>query len=247
MLKVQDSMYDYDIAILKRYNKTKYKLTVHRVIRKKGLEVPKIKPKCTVNTEKLENNISRAKSKIYEYSLCNEFDYFVTLTIDPQKLDRGDLPTYIKKLTQFFRNYGINHNTKIQYVLIPERHKDGAWHLHGLIKGILKKHLRKNENNYLEWRQYTEKFGYMSLGKVRNQEAVSKYITKYVTKDMTNTIKKLGAKSYYCSRGLKKAVEIKRGRLRDDFLFQFENDYIKTSTFDIDDNVSLSVLTDSIG
>ena len=72
-------------------------------------------------------------------------------------------------------------------------------------------------------------------------------VTKYVTKDMTNTIKKLGAKSYYCSRGLKKAVEIKRGRLRGDFLFQFENDYIKTSTFDIDDNVSLSVLTDSIG
>lgn len=245
MLKIRDNPYEYDVAILKKYTQTKYKLTLHRTLRKKGLEIPKVR-KGTVNNEKLENNISRAKSKIYEYSLCNEFDYFVTLTLNPEKWDTHNLDIYIQKLTQFFRNYGRNHNTRIQYLLIPEKHKSGAWHLHGLIKGILSRHLRKNQNNYYEWKQYTEKFGYMSLGKVKNQDAVSKYITKYITKDMTNTIQKVGAKTYYCSRGLKKAVEIKRGTLSKEFLFQFENEYIKTSTFEIDDDITLNTFLNTI-
>lgn len=236
MLKVHDSLYDYNVAILKKYDDKHYKLTLHKTLKKKGLEVPrKHNTKCSINTEKLECNISRAKSKIYEYAMCNDFDYFVTLTLDPKKWDRYNFTDYYKKLGKFFTNYSRLHNTRIQYVLIPERHSDGAWHMHGLIKGILKEHLIRNKNNYLEWGHYTSRFGYMSLGKVKSKEAVSKYITKYISKDMNNTIKELGAKTYYCSRGLKKAVEIKRGTLAKELQFDFENDYIKTTNLtDID-------------
>lgn len=235
MLKVRDNPYDYDVAVLKRYDNNHYKLTLHRTMIKKGLEFPKrYSNKCSVNDNKLENNISRAKSKIFEYSMCNDFDYFVTLTLDPEKYDRFNLKEYIQKLGKFFRNYNRLHNTKIKYLLIPEQHKDGAWHLHGLIKGILSKHLIKNKNGYLDWGHYTSRFGYMSLGTIKDKEACAKYITKYITKDMSNTIKELNAKCYYCSKGLKVAEEIKRGTLCREFQFDFENDYIKTSMLKAD-------------
>lgn len=230
MLKMRDNPYDYDVAILKKYNDDYYKFTLHKTIKKKGIEVPrKHSAKCTVNCEKLDNNTSRARSKIFEYALCNDFDYFVTLTLDPKKFDRFDLGNYVKKLGKFINNYNTKHNTKIEYLLIPEAHKDGAWHMHGLIKGILNKHLIKNKNGYLDWKQYTTKFGYMSLGRIKDRTSCAKYMTKYITKDMGNTIKDIGARMYYCSKGLKKAVEIKRGTLKKEFQFEFENDYIKTT------------------
>ena len=40
------------------------------------------------NDSKLANNLSRAKSKIFELSLCNKWEYFVTFTFDSSKRNR---------------------------------------------------------------------------------------------------------------------------------------------------------------
>lgn len=217
-----------DVAILKKYNESYYKLSLCRSLRVKGFEVEQRKRKRGINEKKLDNNISRARSKIQEYALCNDFDFFVTLTIDPKKYDRYDLKKYYKDLSQFLSNYGKNHKSKIKYILIPELHKDGAWHMHGLITGVLDKHLVVNENGYLDWVQYSKKFGYMSLDRVRDKNKVSSYITKYVTKELACSIKELNAHLYYCSKGLKVAEEIKKGTLlADNIPFDFENDYVK--------------------
>jgi len=92
-------------------------------------------------------------------------------------------------------------------------HEDGAWHMHGLIKGIRERDLVKNEHGYLVWKQYTEKFGrIMSLGKIRDKQKVSSYITKYISKALAGTVKEYGAHMYYCSKGLSKSTEIYRGK-----------------------------------
>lgn len=240
------SLYMHDIAILKKYHNHNYSLVLCKSLRVKGFELDKRKysKKNTVNTSKLNNNISRAKSKIREYALCNDFQYFVTLTIDPKKYDRYNLKTYYKDLAKFLNDYGRNHKTKIKYILIPEKHKDGAWHMHGLISGVLDKHLIENDNNYLTWKQYARKFGYISLGEVQDHDKVSNYITKYITKDMANTINELGGHMYYCSKGLKTAEIIKKGTLlADNMRFDFENDYVKIKSFS---NDSISNYIDSI-
>ncbi|NLZ55007.1 MAG: hypothetical protein GX892_18040, partial [Thermoanaerobacteraceae bacterium] len=92
--------------------------------------------KRDVNEIKLKESISRSRSTIFEYSMCNEFEYFVTLTLDKKKYDRYDLDAYIKDLGQYIRNLRRKYKADIQYLLIPELHKDGAWHLHGLIKNL---------------------------------------------------------------------------------------------------------------
>ena len=156
------------------------------------------------NEEKLMNNIARARTKIFEYAMCNEFDFFVTMTLDPKKYDRFDLPQFQKDLSQFVRNYRRKYGTEIQYLFIPEKHENGAWHIHGLVKGDIVD-LCVNEHGYLDWHAYSQKFGYISLDAIRDKERCAKYITKYVSKDIDKNVTALGAHLYYASRGLKVA------------------------------------------
>ena len=137
------SKYVSDVAILKKYNEFTYKLTLCRSLREKGFEDSKMQRVVGVNDTKLSNNISRAKSKVLEYALCNEFEYYVTLTINKDKHNRYDLKAYYKRFSKFLNNYNYRYGVKVQYLLVPEKHRDGAWHLHGLIKGIPLQHLKK--------------------------------------------------------------------------------------------------------
>ena len=78
------------------------------------------------------SNILRARKTLDELGNCNEWDYFVTLTVDPGKYDRFDLKSFYKAFSSFKRHLGF----RFSYVFVPEQHKDGAWHLHGLISGL---------------------------------------------------------------------------------------------------------------
>ena len=62
-------------ASLKRYG-NKYKLSCLNV--GNGLGGKRIiTERGTANTQKLENNIIRAKNRITELTLCNSFDFFI--------------------------------------------------------------------------------------------------------------------------------------------------------------------------
>ena len=168
----------------------------------------------------------------------NNFEYFVTLTVNGQYLDRYNLAEYIKKLGQFIRDYRKKYKANVQYLLIPEKHTDGAWHMHGLLKGIPKEHLKINKHGYKDWEAYSKRFGYISIDEIRSQIAVSKYITKYISKsiDTGRGVTDKESKLYYCSRGLKAAIKIDEGTLNSNQLnsiyFEYENDYVKSVMLD---------------
>ena len=73
----------------------------------------------------------RAAARVRDLALCNPFRYFVTLTLDPAKVDRYDVKAITKKLNTWLDNQ-VRRNGLL-YVLVAERHKDGAVHFHGLI------------------------------------------------------------------------------------------------------------------
>ncbi len=240
---ISKSKYLYNYYNIKKYHDSYYRLTVFKVaIKNPGFEEEykecKYKKNKIESEGKLDNNIIRARSKVFEYALCNEFDYFVTLTLDPKKYNRYDLDGFIKDLGQFIRNYRRVHGLDIQYLLIPERHSDGAWHMHGLMKGIPEEHLHINGNGYLDWKAYKDRFGWISLDKVRNKEAVSKYITKYITKEQFGkSMNEKHKKLYYVTRGLKQAEVIEKGtltsaeRVPEGEVEVFENDYVRIITY----------------
>ena len=230
------SRYITDYYNIKKYNKDIYKITYCKLpIKRAGFEDDtNYNYRRDVNDNKLTNNVARARTRVFELAICNNFEYFITLTINKEKLDRYELKEYIKKLGQFIRDYRKKHSTDIQYLLIPEKHIDGAWHMHGLIKGIPADQLKKNEYGYLDWEDYKKRFGYCSIDKIKNKEAVSKYITKYVRKsfDTDRGVTEKESKLYYCSRGLRRPQKKKEGTLNgyqlDKIPFKYENDYVRT-------------------
>lgn len=198
-----------------------YKLVKHKNsgcgIRYDDVTGSRTEPESAPNG-KLANNISRAKSAVLEYALCNEWDFFFTGTIDPLKLDRYDVDTYCEKFSQFIRNKRKKYGSKVAYLFVPEQHKDGAWHIHGLIAGIPAEYLvqflpgaqpqKLINEEFLNWPDYAESFGFCSLGKIKNHVACARYISKYVSKQMAQDDRELGCHLYFHSRGLKRAKKI---------------------------------------
>ena len=217
---------------MKKFNDGYYKLTLHRCLRNKGVEGDEIHSlRGSVNDEKLAGNLARARSKVIEYGLCNPWQHFVTLTIDPKKYDRFDLRTYYRDFSQFLRDYR-KKGADIRYLFIPERHKDGSWHMHGLLMGLPDDHLTINTNGYYDWKPYSDRFGFMSIDIIKDSDAVAHYIAKYVSKDLANGVTEFNAKSYYCSRGLKKARVIKMGSIAATTEPDYANDYCQVWKFD---------------
>lgn len=71
----------------------------------------------------------RAATKVRDLALSNRFRWFVTLTLDREKVDRYDASSVVRKLSQILDNLVRRHG--LAYVLVPELHKDGAIHFHG--------------------------------------------------------------------------------------------------------------------
>lgn len=249
-MPLRERKYKYNQAILKKYGDKKYKLTHLKVLRTVGIEDDVHIPieKGSVNDIKLDENISRAKSTIFELALCNPWEWWCTFTLNPHKYDRFNLEQYHKEITQWLRNQGKKYNVKIKFILVPEQHKDGAWHMHGFMSGIafnelvafniddnipryIKDRLKEGQAVY-NWPAYVKKFGWVDLERIKNPEACSKYVTKYINKDLARSVKEINAHTYYCSRGLERAKTIKKGTMSANIIPDYENDYVRVKWYE---------------
>lgn len=177
--------------------------------------------------KKLDSSVSRTKRVILEKALCNPWEWFCTFTIAKDKFDRKNLVVWRDTFTQWMRDQR-KKGFPIQYLIVPEQHKDGSWHAHGLFSGLpgselvsfkdmdkrgyrtaqgrrLPPKLRNSE--YRNWIAYQEKFGFCSFGAIKNPIAAGFYITKYITKENDRMVQDVGLHSYYASRGLQGATK----------------------------------------
>lgn len=165
--------------------------------------------------EKLSQSFSRARATVLDLGLCNNWDYFFTGTLDPKKYDRRNLAKFHKDLTQWIRDKRKVYGTALDFLLVPEPHADGCWHVHGFIAGIPRsalspfdpsRHpLRLCNRGYLNWDDYAMKFGFCSLAPIKDPFRVAWYMCKYVSKELSSRASELGAHLYYCSRGLNRS------------------------------------------
>jgi hypothetical protein len=81
----------------------------------------------------MERSMRRARAKLRRLALANQFEYFVTLTLDPAKIDRYDGAAIVKALGRWADNMVRRHG--LRYILVPEMHRDGAFHFHGFMAG----------------------------------------------------------------------------------------------------------------
>ena len=145
----------------------------------------------------------------------------MTFTFSQKRVDRYSYDECVNKLKNWLINVRRS-SPALSYLVVPERHKDGAWHFHGLFsnlndrqivwtgKYVIKRVRMLNRSKYVRTSDKIYKFGSYKLGwmtatKIREKERVTSYITKYVTKDLCNA--SYGRKRYWCSRNLLLPVE----------------------------------------
>ena len=184
-----------------------------------------LKNEKTAEELQLEKNraLWKIKTKIKDYILCNDFDYFWTLTFDS---DRYNYTVAFEKMGKWLEKMRKKYG-KFNYIMIPELHKDGAIHFHGVTGGLNAvvrdsgvKHKGVKVYNCTDWQH-----GFTTLTRVRSKEKTATYVTKYVTKEMQNSIVGKGKKKYWCSRGLRlPAVSYTDLNLGEDLIPDYKND-----------------------
>lgn len=165
------------------------------------------------SSERFLQSYSRSRSMVLQYALCNDWDFFVTITVNPDKFDRYELEPIYSSLYAFFKSYSREYSSSFRFLLVPELHKDGAWHFHGLMSGILPQHLSEFvpglhpfkliRVGYLNWGMLASAIGYVSLSRLRSPVGAGFYVAKYITKEHANN--GFYAHLYYHSQGLKTA------------------------------------------
>ena len=243
-LSLHDSwnLYDYGDILKIVYFKTPRKIADPRKAERKKPEITKAQHS---ESERFASSITRSKARVFELAMCNEFKYFCTFTQDEKKRDRFNLADFRKDFAMLVRNLNRSRAEKIKYLLIPEQHKDSAWHMHGLLLGLQPDDLREfrlDENlparlrdkiksgvKIYDWTRYRRAFGYFSCTEIADSVACSKYITKYISKDLQKTVREQGEHLFFASQGLKGrecVVKYSFDRCPIDE-WDFENDYIK--------------------
>lgn len=205
------------------YNIYRYTDQIYKVVHFKST-APRVgrvdKSKDVHHENKLDASLSRSRRVVLELALCNDWEWFCTFTLSGAKYDRKDLEGWYKRFTQWIRDQRKKYGADLKYVLVPEQHKDGSWHMHGLFSCVgdflvsFQKLRSQGEKipdklvkgGYYNWPDYQKKFGYCSFGPVKNRVAVGFYVTKYITKSLQESCIGVGFHLYYASQGLNRAT-----------------------------------------
>ena len=176
------------------------------------------------STARSADNICRARSRVRELAFCNSWEWFVTITLNPDKQDRTDLGRLKTRWNQALKDYAVKYGARPRYMMIPEHHKDGrAWHLHGLMSGLCPESMERNPNGYRDIPFFRRRFGWTSLSPIKDRERCASYVTKYITKDLGSV--ESGKHLFFASKGLNGATLLFQGDLM--LPWSFENDYVK--------------------
>ena len=161
-----------------------------------------------VNIENMKRASSRAKQHIYDIVSCNEWNYFVTFTFNKNKVDRYNLKECAKLLTKYLNNLKQRKEKNLKYIVIPEEHKDGAYHFHGLMctkqKEIFTDSGKKDINGRIIYNILSFKYGYTTAIECDNSPALAQYLCKYITKQTEERSLDKGMRRYYVSRNCDK-------------------------------------------
>ena len=149
-------------------------------------------------------SFARSKRTVIDYGMNNDFDFFVTITFDGKKVDRYNSHSVLRKLQNALKDYRRFYDCDFAYVLVPERHADGAIHCHGLFKigrtDLVERHFDVKRRCVY----YRIEFFYRRLGRFRMDKIATNatYVSAYITKYMTKENERIFQRRYICSKGL---------------------------------------------
>lgn len=185
-----------------------------------------------------------AKVKFVDLALCNQWNYFATITLSPKRYSDERMLQSLVDLRQCF------NRLHVPYLFVPEYHKKGRIHYHCLLHlndfhlGIF--NLIQAVNPHTEERLATENgvpiynscyfadyYGhntFIPIETIIDSVNMSKYVSKYITKSLC----KIGTQYYYRSRLIKNPDYKKQLLCSDDIVKSLDSyDDYYLSHFDI--------------
>lgn len=199
--------------------------------------------------ESIQTSLRRTKTTVSDLITCNNFTWFGTFTFngDPKNTekygytvhDRHNDTAIKQTMYDWLQNQQKRHkaiyNHSFSYIVIPERHKDGAIHFHALFganfKGVMKnsgkfcqvKHNDGKRHNVPVYNVSSFKAGHSDFTRIIDRRKTGLYVTKYLTKEM---ILQSGKKRYWASRDLKRPTTETNSELHKmPFLPEVEEEY----------------------
>lgn len=162
-------------------------------------------PDTKVKTGRSASSVSRLKSRVQELILCNNWNCFVTFTLDKSKRNRDSIDTF-EDLTRHLKYIRQSRCSELRYMLLLEQHKNGGYHGHALMylpADFIADEFIINSHGYFEWVDISSRFGFMSIKPYDGTLRACNYVTKYVTKDL------IPGRVLRTSKGLNKAYVIR--------------------------------------
>lgn len=156
--------------------------------------------------DNLSRSFRRSRSALYMYARQCNWEYFITLTYSPDKIEnRYDYSLCMKKVHNWIDHCKRRKAKELLYLLVPEQHKDGAWHIHGLLcntTGLTFTDSGKRYDGKIVYNLDDWKLGFSTATKVTDTYKVSNYITKYIIKDLCAVTP--GKQRYFVSKSIHK-------------------------------------------
>lgn len=154
-----------------------------------------------VAQDSLSKSCSRTIKSIYDIARSNKWEWFFTFTFNPKVVNRYDYVACSKKFSKWLNNMRKVCPDMI-YVVVPEQHKDGAFHFHGLFSDVMNldfvysgKYDKKGRPIYNCGNYH---FGWTTATRITDFRRASSYLCKYITKDLCSVTS--GRKRYWSSR-----------------------------------------------
>lgn len=164
---------------------------------------------------------SRTRKKVAQLvRSVTDFKYFLTFTFSPEVVDRYSYSSCSKEMSHYLKRL-MEHYPDLKYVIVPEQHKDGAWHFHGLFSDIpvsFSGHYSKKGDKIYNVSDYNS--GWTTATIIKEYKKSLSYILKYIRKDLSKSVEK-GKKRYWYSTSTIKPIEPCKILLTPDELLAF--------------------------
>lgn len=171
---------------------------------------PELKPEWLKDEEEIQRiSLSRTKRRIKEICLCNDFQYFVTMTVSSKikEYNRFELEECIlncRKHMRKIKRISTKEKGNFKYIFVTEKHENGAYHFHGMMRDLPKDDIYVNDNGYLS-SHLLDGLGFNSFSAIKEYNKACTYITKYITKE--NMVRNEKGTIFFASKGLKRPSE----------------------------------------
>lgn len=190
-----------------------------------------------LDEENLERSIRRTQSEISDIIDCNPFEWFGTFTFSSDKVDRYNDTEVYSAISKWLNNQRRTSPNLI-YLLVPERHKDGALHFHALFgnyEGNMAYSGKKWGNDGI-FNITAYKYGFTNFTRIRNKSKTANYCRKYITKELMTEKNK---RRYWASKNLQRPLridnltedDIRKYPIDLDSAKSYENEHVISTTF----------------